>query len=69
MLCLYALIHQLCMVLSQKPGLSTQFDLNRLAAQNDCKITHSVSMLFVCRLFHSFLSVHIYFYIHIHFYF
>lgn len=31
MLCPCVLIHQLCMVLSQKPGLTAQFDLNRPA--------------------------------------
>lgn len=39
MLCPRALIHQLCMVLSQKPGLNTQFELKRLTAQRDCRIS------------------------------
>ncbi len=56
MLCPCALIHQLYTVLSQKPGLSSQFDLNRLTAHKVCRITNSVSLF----LFHSFLPVDAY---------
>lgn len=45
MLCLSVLIHQRYMVLSQKPGLRTQFDLNRQAAQKDFSL---YCMLIAC---------------------
>ena len=50
MLCPCALIHQLYTALSQKPGLSTQFDLNRLAAQKDFSAARLllISLISVC---------------------
>lgn len=52
MLSLGVLIHQLYVALSQKPGLSTQLDLNRLAAQKD------FSLLYVDCLCHFISSIH-----------
>lgn len=52
MLSLGVLIHQLYVALSQKPGLSTQLDLNVLAAQKH------FSLLYVDCLCHFISNIH-----------